>query len=395
MASRSGAQLACSYLARAVLASWLRESTLFRRSLVNLIPSRRLEADDHASSPAELRVVYDVDGLEIIYTATVFCVTNEKNQDEVSRADEVWSVPGINGRRRRIGVPTYLLADIAGDRSFGSSWSGNSRREHFVSWLKKRKVVPETMAALTQIIGFILRLKYYSASQFTNPGAAPVSIEVESEAKRRVGISITGHKRLLFDIYQEHLQKTRTYAEFISLVGPDGIGLIDGLDFEEIKTSSSSYTVRTGGTVVQKEKTNLLVVPQIKISGNTLSPSQLSEGTFKTLALIFCLVTDSSTLLMIEEPEVCVHHGLLSSIVELIRVYSSEKQILVSTHSDSVLDKVDLENVFRVSRARESGTLVSSIRGNMSAREIAALRNYLENEGSLGEYWKHGDLETA
>ncbi|MBI1395786.1 MAG: hypothetical protein GC151_07375, partial [Betaproteobacteria bacterium] len=32
MASRSGAQLACSYLARAVLASWLRESTLFRRS---------------------------------------------------------------------------------------------------------------------------------------------------------------------------------------------------------------------------------------------------------------------------------------------------------------------------------------------------------------------------
>ena len=98
---------------------------------------------------------------------------------------------------------------------------------------------------------------------------------------------------------------------------------------------------------------------------------------------------------MIEEPEVCVHHGLLSSIVELIKIYSKDKQIFISTHSDSVLDKVTIDNVFKVRRTKDHGSEVSSIRKNMGAKELKALKEYLSNEGSLGEYWKHGDLESV
>ena len=98
---------------------------------------------------------------------------------------------------------------------------------------------------------------------------------------------------------------------------------------------------------------------------------------------------------MLEEPEVCVHHGLLTSIVELIRIYSKNKQILISTHSDAVLDKLDLENVFKVERENGKGTVVSSIRKNIKGTELRALKEYLANEGSLGEFWKHGDLENV
>jgi predicted ATPase len=98
---------------------------------------------------------------------------------------------------------------------------------------------------------------------------------------------------------------------------------------------------------------------------------------------------------MIEEPEVCVHHGLLNSIVELIEAYSQTKQIIISTHSDSVLDRLDVDNVFKVWRTRESGTQVASISRKMKNRELRALKDYLLNEGSLGEYWKHGDLENV
>ena len=279
----------------------------------------------------------------------------------------------------------------------GVGWSSTSKheRDHFVSWLKHRGISTEAFELLNQVVQFLTKTTYYSASQFTNPGSAPVSFEVEREASKRVGISITGHKRILFHIYAEYHQQSTTYKEFIGMVGPEGIGLIESLEFDEIQTSSSNYSVMTGGKVVRKEKTNLLVVPRVKIGGNTLSPSQLSEGSFKTLALIFYLVTDKSALLMIEEPEVCVHHGLLSSIVELIKVYSTEKQILVSTHSDSVLDKVEIENVFRVQRVASEGTKVSNIQKSMSSKEISALKRYLSEEGSLGEYWRHGDLEQA
>lgn len=211
----------------------------------------------------------------------------------------------------------------------------------------------------------------------------------------RRGISITGHKKLLYDIYQEYRNKTESFFEFMDIVGKNGIGLVEKIEFNEIKTSSSSYSVLTGGKVRKLEKTNLLVIPSFKISDNDLSPNQLSEGTFKTLALVFYLVTDNSSLLLIEEPEVCVHHGLLSSIVELICNFSNEKQIIISTHSDSVLDKVDVSNVFSVKRDKKKGTSVSSISKSMKHKELAALKQYLENEGSLGEYWKHGDLENV
>jgi hypothetical protein len=342
-------------------------------------------------------VVYEVDGLSVTQVAKISIVTSEKNLDEITNSEEYWYMPGVTGSRKRIDVSSGFLYEMFQEEDISVSRLTNRRRKtHLIEFLKSRGINPNALVVLERIIEFVTRISYYSASQFTNPGSSPISFEVESDdPRRRIGISITGHKKFLFDVYEEHRNKTEIYNEFISLVGPDGIGLIEAMNFDEIKTSSSNYSVMTGGKVVRKEKTNLLVVPSFQISGNTLSPSQLSEGTFKTLALVFYLVTDKSSVLMVEEPEVCVHQGLLSSIVELIKEYSRDKQIFTSTHSDSVLDKVEVDNVFKVKRSRASGTEVSNIKKKMGARELSALRNYLLNDGSLGEYWKHGDLESV
>ncbi len=88
----------------------------------------------------------------------------------------------------------------------------------------------------------------------------------------------------------------------------------------------------------------------------------------------------------------CVHHGLLSSIIELIKLSSVRKQIILSTHSDYVLDQVAPENVYRVRFERLTGTTVSHIPESMTAIELHALREYLEQQGNLGEYWREGGL---
>lgn len=95
--------------------------------------------------------------------------------------------------------------------------------------------------------------------------------------------------------------------------------------------------------------------------------------------------------MLIEEPEVCIHHGLLSSIIQLIQSLSSEKQIIVSTHSDQLLDQLELNKVFRVTKTNE-GTEVSTLKNSLSPEELAELKSYLRDVGGLGEYWKHGDL---
>jgi predicted ATPase len=104
-------------------------------------------------------------------------------------------------------------------------------------------------------------------------------------------------------------------------------------------------------------------------------------------------MTEQSSALLIKEPEVCVHHGLLSSIMELIKDYSKRKQIVVSTHSDFVLDRVEPRNVYQVTRSAEDGTDIRHLAKEMSAQEMKALKNYLETEGNLGEYWRHGGFE--
>jgi ABC-type lipoprotein export system ATPase subunit len=352
---------------------------------------RREPSPDSSIPKATITTQYDVDGVVVNHVASLLLVTNERNLDEIVDADEYWQIPS-RSQRKRIVVPSWAIIDVLDE---GRSIHGRRLVPNFLMQnLKNIGLTPKSLETLVEVVRFNKGISYYGASQFTNPSQSPLSFDVELEATRVPSLAPTGHKKLLYDMYQAHVAQSDSYSEFLDIVGPNGIGLVSAVNFQEIPTLSSNYSVFTGGRIVEKRKTNKLIVPSFNIAGNSLSPNQLSEGTFKALALIFYLVTDKSSLLMIEEPEVCVHHGLLNSIMELIRIYSSEKQVFVSTHAESVLDKVDIPNVFRVSRA-ESGTQVSGLKGNVKGRALRALRNYLENEGSLGEYWKHGDLEDV
>jgi AAA15 family ATPase/GTPase len=368
-------------------------------SLLNLRRRFSQKFDDSILTDAsEIKTWFEIDGKSIIHTAKINSVTNERNEDEIISANESWNLFEITNSRKKIPIPLEFLNEIfsnKGNRRFGPGANG----ENFLKeYLVRNGVDDIAYSYLGKIVKFVEKISYYSASQFTNPSNCPLSFEVESEKESGLmrGVSIrSAHKSFLYDMYVSQKENTEAYSEFLNIVGPDGIGLVDEIEFKEIKTSSSSISVSTGGRVRKREKINQLIVPGFTISDKTLSPSQLSEGTFKTLALIFYLITDKSSMLMIEEPEVCVHHGLLKSIIELINVYSAEKQIFISTHSDTVLDSVELENIYSVSRDPSLGTVVKSISKRMSSRDLKALKEYLATEGSLGEYWKHGDLENV
>ena len=92
-------------------------------------------------------------------------------------------------------------------------------------------------------------------------------------------------------------------------------------------------------------------------------------------------MTDDNDLLLIEEPEVCVHHGLLASVMELIKNQSTEKQIVFSTHSDFILDHITPDQVFSVARNDRKGTVVRSLKTGYPKTTIEALREYLRTSG--------------
>lgn len=368
-------------------------------SLLYVRRRARFKNDEESLATAsEIKTWFDLDGKTIIHTAKINAVTNERNEEEILSTDENWYMFDITGSKKKANIPFEVLFDIFHYPRTLRHSSAKDRSGFLRKFLDERGFDEKAVSAMMSVVDFVGSIGYYSASQFTNPSSCPISFEVEAEGYTglRRGISIrSSHKAFLYDMYVEYKEQSEAYNEFVSIVGPEGIGLIEGLEFKEIETSTSNVSVLTGGRVRKREKVNLLVVPGFHISEDTLSPSQLSEGTFKTLALVFYLITDKSTMLMIEEPEVCVHHGLLNSIIELINIYSKEKQIFISTHSDTVLDSIGIQNVFAVSRTPEDGTSVRHISKTMRKKEMNALKEYLATEGSLGEYWKHGDLEDV
>jgi hypothetical protein len=341
-----------------------------------------------------LKILFDIDGKTVALTAVVNIFTDENNDDVVVSSRQYWTAKDFTGNRKRIDCPLWLVREFLLTKG-RERYPRLVRHQRSLLRRRPRLEVPDSVVTpLKTIAESLAEMRYYSASQFTNPGNCPVSFEIEKEGQRSRGIRLRGHAKFLFDLYTSFKSEASgVYAQFFEIVGPSGIGLITAIDFKEIPTSSIDYSVRSGGRVIQRKREKILIIPQFKIGKNELSPNQLSEGTFKTITLLFYLVTEASKCLLVEEPEVCVHHGLLSSIIELVKTYSRDKQIVVSTHSDFVLDKVDPENVYGVVNSPDTGTKVTHIPRSMSRKELAALRHYLDTEGNLGEYWRHGGLE--
>jgi len=189
------------------------------------------------------------------------------------------------------------------------------------------------------------------------------------------------HRQFVFDLYQLQTRDPARYAAYGDLVGPRGLNLVTEFHWHETRAGAG----RRRRAAAPGPR---WVIPTVVRDRDRLSYSQLAEGTLRALALVFYLLDEDSELVLLEEPEVGIHRGLLMSLLELIRSESQRKQILISTHAESVLDAVQPENVFAVKRDARGTTAVRALTAGTAEKDLAALREYLSREGSLGEYWR-------
>jgi ABC-type Mn2+/Zn2+ transport system ATPase subunit len=354
----------------------------------------RQRATDAAVSRSRIFAEFQAGTKQLALRSTLSYTLDEENREAVVAASDDWRIGRIDNRRKGSGgewisvAPEYATArHLAMVRGQMQLWNVRPLPKDQKKWQPMQK-------AVTLTDQFRSRISYYSAAQFTNPVRCPSSIEIDEDRDLiRSPLSRREHQKFLVDLYRLRETSPTKYASYMSLVGKQGLGLISNLFWKQVKVASSQIEVRTGGKVVKRNRQRLLIVPSVQNGRDRLSFSQLSEGTFKTLALVFYLITDDSDLLLIEEPEVCVHHGLLSSIVELIKNQSAEKQIVFSTHSDFVLDQVESDQVFSVIRREDKGTVVRSLSAGYSRQSVEALREFLQTSGNLGEYWRQGGFD--
>jgi len=343
---------------------------------------------DSSATKCQIEADFLLGQKTVYYRANLVFRTNERRaRDEVIELEEKWNFKELRWQHGWIASP-WILSHHSYYRRVYADGAQRLMYLPTIAGSHGGKVPKRIIDALNLIRDFCGGINYYSASQFTNPTLCPTSFEVDDEGGLIPPVRENRHSQFLYDLFDLHQGKDRQYESFQSLVGKQGLHLIDKITWKSFQFSSPNYEVRSGGSLVRKTRERKLIVPTIHMGSSRLSFNQLSEGTFRTVALLFYVITGKSTLLLLEEPEVCVHLGLLSSVIEVIKDYSSAKQIIFSTHSESVVDKLNPEQIRLVQSSDQRGTTVRPISKMMSARGYRALKEYLEHTGNLGEYWR-------
>jgi len=118
-----------------------------------------------------------------------------------------------------------------------------------------------------------------------------------------------------------------------------------------------------------------------KYSKDFLPAFCISDGSINVIALIIALYfTSNRGTTIIEEPERNIHPSLVSKIAEIFKDVSSQKQIIISTHSPELIKHFEeLKNILFISRTKDGYSRIEKL---SSKSEI---KHFLKNEIGIDE----------
>jgi len=114
--------------------------------------------------------------------------------------------------------------------------------------------------------------------------------------------------------------------------------------------------------------------------------TRLSDGTLRYISLLAMLYSPyKPSLLCIEEPELGLHPDILPTIAEILKEASSQTQIVVTTHSNIIIDALTASPEDVIVCENEDGYTT------MQRLKESELKVWLERY-TLGELWSKGEI---
>lgn len=134
-------------------------------------------------------------------------------------------------------------------------------------------------------------------------------------------------------------------------------------------------------------KGNQNAIAEVLLDG--VNVGLLSDGTLRVLSILVKITGPSrSKTVIIEEPEMQIHPGLLSKLLGELAAYTYGENLTISTHSPQVVAHFAPNQINLVQRDRGR----TSVR-KLAPDEIQWVSKYLAEEGNLGEFIYSGILD--
>lgn len=130
-----------------------------------------------------------------------------------------------------------------------------------------------------------------------------------------------------------------------------------------------------------------------EIDGCKYALNELSDGTDYFVALITALVIlqywevngNTKGIVIIEEPEKCLHPQLLSEIIEITKILSSKFQIIITSHSSDLVSLLKPEDLILIDKDDEG----SRVKRGQTTNEIELFLK----EFSLDQAWLYNEFK--
>lgn len=161
------------------------------------------------------------------------------------------------------------------------------------------------------------------------------------------------------------LQEPSSTAEFES-DGSNIVSIVDDMNSsekEEMITRLSAIVPGIEGVEVARlaDRQTIRFLQRTDRGLRKFYAKQMSDGTLRAFTVLLALMqADSTSLLVVEEPEIEIHLGALRTLVEALDEASETLQILITTHSADIVDSLSI-NALRVVWSEEGESRISLV----------------------------------
>ncbi|MCC6003552.1 MAG: AAA family ATPase [Thermofilum sp.] len=258
--------------------------------------------------------------------------------------------------------PAFKYLDVNGDVKEGAvSGELDYYKAGYVRRSALSEIPEDAHPALAELASLLRGIVILSPSP--SRVRRPALLSAES-----MGYEGEGLATLLLRMYLEEREKFEIIEEVVSSLIEGVQGIVPGI-------------VAEGGEYHVK-----LLVEERELGRVPLS--NVSDGTLRMIALVTALY-GGARVVVLEEPESCVHPSLLEALVDAMR--DAPAQVIATTHSPYLLDHVKPEEVYVVGRVG----LETKVRKLSETEEVKLVKRFLEEGGTMGEAWYSGLLGEA
>jgi len=262
--------------------------------------------------------------------------------------------------------PVYLSSDSSGLTFLLGLILSKEDKPAFIEELLKYQ------SQMVHVFSSLMRIKYYGVQ--SQPDLHMIQTK-EFEEWKKDSSAKDQNSHFSCKFYDFYKKRRDDYEEYLSLI--KSLCLVDELNAFEFRKEHPA------------QKAGFLCMFLFKIGEEVLFFENLSDGTKRILRLLFYLLYEKSSLMLIEEPESSIHYGLLAKVLDILQQYTQNKRVLIATHSEQILNQLEPKQLIYLFLDKGE-TKVKYVSG----RNLKNVRKYLDKVGPLGEYITSGELES-